>query len=755
MKLSPPSRTACPRYNRAASDIPLTTPLSPLGATAFVTLACLAALMTPSQAPAQKKVNGEWFVVPGQITSEVYHTIRNDTERAIKRGVTTIVYEFQSRELSEFGPCYDLANFLNTGLQGQVQTYAVIDSAINGHAVLPVMACRTVYMTKQGSLGFDQRAVEKAGLINATMANSYVNIGESKGRPPALLVKMLKPELTVYAFDNDKGRQIRLDKTQTDEFNLGIDAKFTVGAEDQRFARQVLLPAGAHGVYKDDFAERNNLINRSYPTKQEIVNVIGVPVGRTPLPDRPRAAVIEITGEADNGTYEMVQEKIRRAIAEDVHCIIFQLDNAAGGADSLSGASQVANYLHEQAREIKRIKTVAFIPENCTGSANLIAIACDEIVMGPQGKLGDVNSLVYKAPNQPFDDNDITVRIDNWKAIAKKSGFSELLIEGMFRRDLEIVQVQEKPDPNRPQQNLGTQLMDKREAAGPNWVILEGPPVKKKGELLVLDANRAVELGAARNALQSREIQGVYTMYGILDGDVTVMRASWLDNLVFFLKHPATTVLLVILGFTCMILEFKAPGTMVPAIIAAICFLLLFWAHSWLAGQVNALAVLLFLLGIVMLGVEVFVLPGFGVTGVSGIVLMLLALSLLVVRQWPQTTDEYLLLGRNFGIFAGGLIFSVVGAFAVARYLPHIPYANRLMLPAPDEDGDAAGTLPPASSPSLLGAVGTAVTELRPAGRACFGDEYIDVTSESGYVEPGRRVQIIEIDGLRVVVKPV
>jgi membrane-bound ClpP family serine protease len=709
-------------------------------------------LVAPRDATAQKP-NGEWFIVPGELTSDVVRTIRNDTERAIKRGVQTIVYEFQSRELSEFGPSLDLATFLLKDIQGRVHTYAMVDGPINGHAALPVFACRTVYMTRQGSIGFDQRAVSKLGGVDVTMANAYVNVGDNRGRPPALLLKMLKPDLAVYRIDAGKGEQFKLSKQQTDEFNLGVPNQFLLSPEDQRFQAAPLIPSGQLGVYAADLAARYSLVNRVYGSKQELASAIGVPPGRTPLPERPKAAVIEITGEAGTGIFEMVQDKIRRALAEDVHCIIFHLDNVVGGPATVASASQVAHFLHEKARLDKRIKTIAFIPETCVGTANYLALACDEIVMGPTGKLGDVNILVYKAANQLFDEDEIKTRVDNLTKIASLSGFSEVVVQGMFRRDLEIVQVQERPDPNKPDQNLAIKLLDKRDVT-PEWVIVEGPPVKKKGELLVLDAKRAVDLGVARTTLQSRDLQGVFTVYGISESDVTILRASWLDNLVFFLQHPATTTLLAIIAFTCIILELKAPGLTVPAIIASICILLIFWAHSWLAGQVNALAILLLLLGLVLLAVELFVLPGFGVTGLAGIVLILLSLSLVVVKQWPQTSDEYMVLGRNFGIFTGGLIFSVLGAIAIARFLPHIPFANKLMLPTPDEEHEMS-TLPPASSPALLGAVGTAVTELRPAGRACFGDEYIDVTAESGYVEPGKRVQIVEIDGLRVVVKPV
>jgi membrane-bound ClpP family serine protease len=162
------------------------------------------------------------------------------------------------------------------------------------------------------------------------------------------------------------------------------------------------------------------------------------------------------------------------------------------------------------------------------------------------------------------------------------------------------------------------------------------------------------------------------------------------------------------------------------------------------------------LLGIVLLGVEIFVLPGFGITGVAGILLILLGLALAVVQQWPQTQSEYFSLGKNIAIFAGGLIVSLASAFMLARYLPHIPYANRLVLAPPDEQAEMMeGDAPLAQPAELLGAIGVAATTLRPAGKARFGDQFIDVVAEGYYVDSGTRVQIIEIDGVRVVVKPV
>jgi membrane-bound serine protease (ClpP class) len=105
------------------------------------------------------------------------------------------------------------------------------------------------------------------------------------------------------------------------------------------------------------------------------------------------------------------------------------------------------------------------------------------------------------------------------------------------------------------------------------------------------------------------------------------------------------------------------------------------------------------------------------------------------------------------------MVGATVAAFVVARYLPNIPYANRLVLSPPGEkEGSeiataASGTYE--AMAALLGAVGTSATALRPAGMASFGDAYVDVVSEGNFIPAGARVQVIEIEGNRVVVKEV
>src|SRR5205823_13524961 len=117
------------------------------------------------------------------------------------------------------------------------------------------------------------------------------------------------------------------------------------------------------------------------------------------------------------------------------------------------------------------------------------------------------------------------------------------------------------------------------------------------------------------------------------------------------LGDPAVAIILVIVGISCLILELKMPGVGVPGVIAALCFVLFFWSQSQMNGQITLLAVLLFLLGLVLIAIEVFLIPGFGVTGVSGLILVLCGLGLATVEHMPQTRSEWASFGGTITTF--------------------------------------------------------------------------------------------------------
>jgi membrane-bound serine protease (ClpP class) len=256
--------------------------------------------------------------------------------------------------------------------------------------------------------------------------------------------------------------------------------------------------------------------------------------------------------------------------------------------------------------------------------------------------------------------------------------------------------------------------------------------------------------------LPSVDIKALTSHFGYEEKDVRDAKPHWLDTLAAFLRRTEVSALLVLLGIAGLILELKVPGLTVPGILSAICFLLFFWSQSQLSGQIIYLAILLFLLGVILIGIEIFILPGFGVTGVAGIILVIGGLGLATIERLPQSTEEWVDLGSKMTVFGGAMVGSIVVVMALGRFLPKLPMAERLMLIPPTEKLEESIVLPGVElAQSLLGLTGTAVSTLRPAGAARINEQFVDVVSEGDFIEPGTPIQVIEVEGTRIVVKKI
>jgi membrane-bound ClpP family serine protease len=404
------------------------------------------------------------------------------------------------------------------------------------------------------------------------------------------------------------------------------------------------------------------------------------------------------------------------------------------------------------------VMTIAYIPERAPGAATMLALGCTEITMGPKAQIGDFESVVGVGRNRQKPEQ-YTVTRDALIELAKEQGYSPLLARGMFDESLAIYEVQSKKGPAE-WKLIDKEDLDRDQAAGGAQKWEKRVQVKAPGRLLKLDASQARQFGLAREIVD--DFPDLCRKYGLKN--VPDMGYDFLYRLAEFLGHPVTAVFLIMIGIACLILELKLPGVSLPGVIAAVCFFLYFWAQSQLTGQITTLAILLFLLGLVLIGLEIFLLPGSVIMGLSGVVLVVLSLALATLEKKPETQQEWFSFGQTLGAVGVGLGGAVALAFLTAWYLPSIPYASRLILKPPGESPDGvepedalanAGSAAMLDLAGLLGAIGVAATTLRPAGLAKFGDDYVDVVTEGNFIEAGGRIQVIEIEGNRVVVKEV
>jgi membrane-bound ClpP family serine protease len=711
-----------------------------------------------AQAPVPE--DGLFISVRNPITSDVKNRVIDRTKAALRRTdsrIRTIVYDFnpdgQPSGSSDYGTCLDLAQFLLE--LHDVTAVAFVRQEVTRHTVLPVLACHKIVMASGAKLGDVTRDSET--VPKKHQRDFYEHVARTRNRSPALVLKMLDRNLVVL-----EGR------TRTGVVGF-IDQ--ALQAEEARAGFRVTNPEpvlrqGEIGLYTAAEArDKYQLCTLIRESKQEVAEAYQMsPASLREEPSEFRSPVrILVKGAVTRALAERVQRQIRREIGKRSNFLILQLE-------CLGEDTQTARDLADFLRNLKDdtgsepVKTVAYVPERAPAAATFVALGCSEIVMGKNAELGDFETVLSQGQGEAKREahpGSYKFKVESLMDLAEKQGYNPLLVRGMMDRAVGIYRVHSQKgaaewrlitaDEYRADQ-VGEQKWGKA------TLIKKGDP---DGKLLKLNATLAKDLGVARHVVDSEE--QLYALY--LDG-VTVRDADsdWLDALATFLRNPRVSILLVMIGIVCLILELKIPGASIPGVLAALCFVLYFWAHApQISGQVLWLGVLLFLLGLVLIGLEIFVLPGFGFTGISGIILIVGSLALVTLERMPQTTQEWLSFGTTLSYLAFGLVAGVLGALLLGAYLHQIPFVNRLVLnPEADKgeggEGSPSGGLfeeAPAPAAVLLGAIGTAATPLRPAGKARFGEDFLDVVAEGSYVQPGSRVQVIEIEGNRIVVKEV
>jgi len=695
----------------------------------------LLASCTPSRALADDEVEGLFITVQTPLTSPAANQVIAKTRRFCERPghvKRKIIYDFNPSgnrsATTDYGPCYDLAKFLLT-LQG-VTTVAFVHNDVQGHTVLPVLACKEIVMSKEARLGGGLDAVDK------TETDYYAAVARRRSRPAALVLKMVDKNINVVQGIRN-GAVTYVDK----------DHEAPGG-----FVEQGPAPVPPSGVYTAAEATKFGLCNLIRRDRQEVAEAYGLSprsITEDPLEGRvPVAWRIDVKGPINDGLKETLKRRVRRAIHQGANFVILQLE--CGGGDT-GTARELADWLRSCRDDdgTYPVMTVAYITERARDNAAFLAFGCSEIVLDQRATLGDFERIVKERP---------TYKEHIFKSLqelAQEKGYSPLLVQGMFYPEIGVHRV--KSQKGRDERTFVTQAdLDADKKGEKRWVdegLIQYP----------LTARQAVELGQAQveiDGSESEPIRKIAEHYGLEPDKIHVAGPDWLDELGAFLRLPMVSVFLVMIGIVGLVLELKMPGIGLPGVVAALCFVLYFWAHSQLGTSLWLLAILLFVLGLILIGLEVFVVPGLGITGVSGIVLVVVSLALATLVKKPETTQEWLDFGTTLSTLGISLVSAIVLALVLAWYLPHIPWANRLVLAPPSEgagllEEEEAAAAVAESMSALLGAVGEAATDLRPAGKARFGEDYVDVVAEGSYVMAGARVQVIEMEGNRVVVKEV
>jgi membrane-bound serine protease (ClpP class) len=461
------------------------------------------------------------------------------------------------------------------------------------------------------------------------------------------------------------------------------------------------------------------------------------------------AYVIPIEGEIDRALMIFIRRGIQAAEQAGASTIIFRIDTFGGRVDS---ALQIATLIGG----LDEIETIAYVPATPEGTGvswsagALISFSCDRIYMAPGTSMGAA-APVYQSQQgmEMAPEKTVSAVRAQMAALAEKNGYPKAIALAMVDMDVELIEVYLD---GKLEVSTSGDLPDLERLSREEDLTLEkGKIISPAGKLLTLTAGEAERYGVSSATVG--DLEALYQLIGIPTASVDSLEPSAPDRIVSVVTSAAITSLLVLIGLAALYLEITSPGFGVPGTIAIIAFLIIFLGGA-LLGTVGSLEIILFLLGVVLLVIEIFLIPGFGAAGISGIVLMIAALVLsrqeFVIPRVPWEWDIFLRNLRNVGFgFVGSLVLLVF----LLRIFPRTPGLKRLILES-NQDTTAGYTVQSAETSAVLrGRRGNAVTALRPAGKADFEGEILVVETDGEFVEAGAPVEIIEVSGNRIVVR--
>ncbi len=399
--------------------------------------------------------------------------------------------------------------------------------------------------------------------------------------------------------------------------------------------------------------------------------------------------LVPVEGEIDPALAVFVEGALKRAVKEGASGVAFFIDTPGGRVDAAIKISD--------AILTSPLPTLAIV-KNAFSAGALIALSAEQVAMLPGSEIGAalpvrvIPGLKYEAAEEKI----ISALKAKFRAVAEARNRPVKVVEAMVDPKIEI------------------------------------KDLSAKGEPLTLSAKKAVELGVA-DFLAATPAEALKKAG--FDPEVVRVEPGARVRAARLLTSTTVAAVLLAVGVLGLVIEALTPGFGIPGTVGLLALALYFFG-GYLAGMSGVLEVLLFFLGVLLLLAEIFLIPGFGVAGIGGIAAILASI--------------YFTFGDQ-ALYVGSLavILVTLGLVLAARYLPRTRAARALVL-----DSAIQAEAPPKDRlEALRGARGQALTPLRPAGIAQFGERKVDVVAEGEFIEKGSPVRVVRVEGARVVVR--
>lgn len=409
--------------------------------------------------------------------------------------------------------------------------------------------------------------------------------------------------------------------------------------------------------------------------------------------------VAYIDGEIDLGLAPYITRVISEAEKDNAAAIVFKINTFGGRVDA---ATQIKDAILSS-----RILTVAFINNRAISAGSLIALSCNKIIMVPGSSIGA--ATVVDQSGQKVGEKYQSYMRSEMRSTAERNGRRTDIAEGMVDERIVI------------------------------------PGLVDSTQLVTLTSEEAFKYKIADTVLTS--FNEALTYLKLKNVKVVESTSNWAEGVVRFLNNPIVSSILIMIGFFGLIAEIKTPGWGVAGTTGLIA-LTLFFGSSYILQLASVIEILMFVVGLGLLLVEIFVIPGFGITGISGIILIFASIFFSLLGSKPFIDMEAV----SIAIIqlSGSILFALIGIFVLAKYLPKSKAFNKLVLSQSEKAEEGFVSYP--SVKELIGKEGIAFTTLRPGGTVEIDGKRIDVVAESEYITQGTKIKVLRVEGIKVVV---
>ena len=429
----------------------------------------------------------------------------------------------------------------------------------------------------------------------------------------------------------------------------------------------------------------------------------------------------------------LVRRGVKQAIEERADLLVLDMKTDGGRLDTTEEIIQILG-------EFKG-DTVTYVNDRAFSAGAFISVATERIFMAPQSVIGAAAPIMLAPTGEPSSmPSTMEVKMNSAvralvRRVAEKNGHNVEVVEAMIDKNKEL--------------------------------IIDGEVINAKGDILTLtDTEAAKEYGDPPQPLLSEgtieTLDVLLLQLGYANARRIEIQPTGAERLGTWIN--AISPILLMIGVICLYIEFKTPGFGIPGIAGIVAFALYF-AGSYVAGFAGFEWMLVFLIGLVLLGLEFFLFPGTVALGVIGAGLMVLSIIMALIDLYPgePSTPGVPALPR-FGAptrdsvqhalqtMLLATVGSIIAVWLAGKWLPRTSVYAALV--SQGASGTATVSAIETQQHSMVGRSGVALSPLRPGGKAQFAEQILDVMTQGEMLEKGVPVRIIAFSGATAIVEP-